>query len=55
MNSLTSPSIKSGSYGKVYEVKLQKKLTGNEAKLFATGDLKLKSDSKPCKPALFEV
>jgi 16S rRNA pseudouridine516 synthase len=55
VHTLSSPKLKTGSYGKVYEVKLQKRLTGNEAKLFSSGDVKLKSDTKPCKPAIFEV
>lgn len=52
---LTSPKRKAGAFGKVYEVQLQKPLTGQEEVSFASGDLMLRSESTPCKPAGFEV
>lgn len=55
VHQLTTPKRRSGVSGKVYEVKLHKPLVGNEAKVFASGDLKLKSEAKACKPALLEV
>jgi 16S rRNA pseudouridine516 synthase len=55
VHQLTTPKRRSGVSGKVYEVKLHKPLVGNEPKIFASGDLKLKSETKPCKPALLEV
>jgi 16S rRNA pseudouridine516 synthase len=52
---LTSPKRKAGAMGKVYEVQLQKELTGQESVAFASGELMLRSESEPCKPAGFEV
>lgn len=51
---LTSPKRKK-PLGKQYEVQLQKPLTGKEEEIFASGELMLKSDTKPCLPAKFEV
>jgi 16S rRNA pseudouridine516 synthase len=52
---LTSPKRKAGSFGKVYEVQLQKDLTGMEESTFASGDIMLRSETTPCKPAGFQV
>lgn len=52
---LTSPKRKAGSLGKVYEVQLQQPLTGQEESAFASGELMLRSETLPCKPAGFEV
>jgi len=52
---LTSPKRKAGSLGKVYEVQLQQPLTGQEEVAFASGELMLRSETLPCKPAGFEV
>ena len=52
---LTSPKRKAGALGKVYEVQLQKELTGHEESAFASGELMLRSETAPCKPAGFEV
>lgn len=40
---------------KVYEVDLDRPLTGNEAQLFASGEMMLESEIKPLKPAELEV
>uniref|UniRef100_A0A6B2LC90 Uncharacterized protein n=1 Tax=Arcella intermedia TaxID=1963864 RepID=A0A6B2LC90_9EUKA len=52
---ITSPKKKSGVLGKVYELELQNPLTGDEPKLFSSGQLQLKSEQKPCRPAKFEI
>lgn len=52
---LTSPSRKAGALGKIYEVQLQRDLTGQEETAFASGDLMLRSETTPCRPAGFEV
>jgi len=39
---------------KVYEVDAVHAFRGNESQIFSSGDLLLKSDTEPCKPALFE-
>jgi len=52
---ITSPKKRTGVMGKVYEVQLHHALSGEEAKMFSSGDLRLKSEDKPCKPAKFEV
>lgn len=52
---LTSPKRKAGSLGKIYEVQLQKDLTGEEESAFASGELMLRSETEPCKPAGFEI
>lgn len=52
---LTSPKRKAGSLGKVYEVQLQKPLTGEEGAAFAAGEIMMRSETEPCKPAGFEV
>ncbi len=52
---LATPKRKKGVFGKVYEVKLLNPLQGNEERRFAAGDIKLISESTPCKPAKFEV
>ncbi len=41
--------------GKVYEATLARDLRGDEAKLFASGALKLESEPKPVAPAVLEV
>ncbi|XP_049848772.1 uncharacterized RNA pseudouridine synthase YtzG-like [Schistocerca gregaria] len=51
---LTSPSKKSGALGKVYHILLQRPLTGEESKIFESGELILRSEQKPCKPAILE-
>ncbi len=40
---------------KVYEVTLDRPLKGNEAEIFASGDMVLESEEKPLKPAELEV
>lgn len=52
---LTSPLRKAGAFGKVYELYLSKSLTGQEASIFASGELQLRSEEVPCRPAKFEV
>jgi len=52
---ITSPKKKKGVMGKVYEIQLIHDLNGEEVKLFSSGELKLKSEDKPCKPAKFEI
>lgn len=52
---LTSPQRKAGALGKIYEVQLQNPLTGQEETAFASGDLMLRSETKPCRPAGFEI
>jgi len=55
VNQIATPKRKQGVFGKVYEVKLLNSLSGHEAKRFASGDLKLRGETKPCKPAKLEV
>lgn len=55
IQTLTSPSRKSGSHGKIYELQLQNDITGREEAIFASGELMLRSEEIPCKPAKFEV
>eukprot|EP01125_Pyxidicula_operculata_P013639 TRINITY_DN4521_c0_g1_i1.p1 TRINITY_DN4521_c0_g1~~TRINITY_DN4521_c0_g1_i1.p1 ORF type:complete len:238 (+),score=53.68 TRINITY_DN4521_c0_g1_i1:1100-1813(+) len=55
VNRLASPEKESGSFGKVYEVKLYRNLTGNESRAFASGEITLRGNSEPCKPAKLEV
>eukprot|EP01126_Amoeba_proteus_P005863 TRINITY_DN12009_c0_g1_i2.p1 TRINITY_DN12009_c0_g1~~TRINITY_DN12009_c0_g1_i2.p1 ORF type:complete len:311 (-),score=76.04 TRINITY_DN12009_c0_g1_i2:134-1066(-) len=55
VNRLTSPKRKAGVVGKIYDVKLANPLSGTEGKRFASGDLKLKNETKPCRPAKLEV
>lgn len=40
---------------KVYEAELDRPLTGQEAKIFASGEMMLESEQKPLKPAELEV
>jgi 16S rRNA pseudouridine516 synthase len=40
---------------KVYEVVLDRPLTGNEAELFASGEMMLENEEKPLKPAELDV
>lgn len=40
---------------KVYEVTLARDLRGDEAKIFASGKLKLESETTPCAPAHLEI
>jgi len=42
-------------FGKVYHIKLQNAPSGKEADIFASGELLLKNETVPCKPAKFEI
>lgn len=66
---VSSPRYKGGALGKVYEIKLERPLTGNEASIVEAGELKLRGEEKPLRyafssfcsvliiirPAVFEV
>jgi 16S rRNA pseudouridine516 synthase len=52
---LTFPKKKHGAFGKVYHLQLQNPLTGNEAAIFASGQLMLRSEETALRPAKFEV
>lgn len=52
LHKLTHPKY---SVGKVYEVTLDRPLTGEEAEVFASGEMMLESEIKPLKPAELEV
>ncbi len=52
LHRLTSPNY---AHEKVYDVTLARPMSGNEAKLFASGTLMLEDDDKPLKPAHLEI
>jgi 16S rRNA pseudouridine516 synthase len=52
---LTFPKKKHGAFGKVYHLQLQNPLTGQEAAIFASGQLMLRSEKTMLRPAKFEV
>jgi 16S rRNA pseudouridine516 synthase len=52
---LISPKKAEQGLGKVYEVTLQKDMTGKEKEMFESGEMLLRSEEKPCKPAKIEM
>jgi 16S rRNA pseudouridine516 synthase len=52
---LSAPKVRAGALGKVYHVQLMNDLTGNEANVFASGKLVLRSETKELKPAKIEI
>jgi 16S rRNA pseudouridine516 synthase len=52
---IISPKKRTGVFGKVYHIKLQNAPSGKEADIFASGELLLKNETVPCKPAKFEI
>lgn len=52
---IITPRKRVGVFGKVYHIKLQNPISGKEPDIFASGELVLKNESRPCKPAKFEI
>jgi 16S rRNA pseudouridine516 synthase len=52
---IITPRKRVGVFGKVYHIKLQNPLSGKEPDIFASGELVLKNETRPCKPAKFEI